>query len=46
MIEKHYGAIGQHVADEAALKLDAHFTAMGYSFAQLLAIEGPKASEA
>ena len=42
VIEKHYGAIGQHVADAAALKLEDHFTRMGYSFDAPLAIEGPK----
>jgi hypothetical protein len=38
VIEKHYGAIRQTVADQAAIKLDAHYQAQGYSFETLLAL--------
>ncbi len=45
MIEKHYGAIRQVVADEAATKLDAHFVRMGYSFEALLALPAPREAD-
>lgn len=32
VLAKHYGAIRQDVADAAALRLDAHFAAKGYTF--------------
>jgi hypothetical protein len=41
VIEKHYGAIRQDVADQAALKHDAHYQAKGYTFEQLLALPAP-----
>ena len=43
VIEAHYGAIRQQVADDAALKLEAHFQRMGYDFAQQLALPAPEA---
>ena len=36
VIERHYGALRQGVADAGAAKLDAHFERMGYTFEQQL----------
>jgi len=41
VIQKHYGAIRQAVADSAARKLDAHFEKAGYRFEAMLALPAP-----
>ncbi|HEY1447488.1 MAG TPA: hypothetical protein VGF33_03050 [Caulobacteraceae bacterium] len=41
VIQKHYGAIRQTVANAAADKLDAHFTRVGFSLDQPLALPAP-----
>jgi hypothetical protein len=43
VIQKHYGAIGQAVSDEAAVRLDAHHARMGYHFEDQLALPPPPA---